>query len=121
MPSDVRPDGVATHPYGRGVKGHPFSNFGALEDELRLYGAVLPGKPVWITEWGVLGRQGDLSITAQVADYAAGFMQICRTQVKTPVAACCWYAWADGMDDGYGLVDSSGQPKPNFCQPFLAL
>ncbi|MBI5667247.1 MAG: hypothetical protein HZC41_04495 [Chloroflexi bacterium] len=121
MPPDVRPDGIATHPYGRGVKGHVFSVFGALDEEIRKYAAVLPGKPVWITEWGVLGRQGDVSIAAKVADYATGFMRICRGGLAGPVAAACWYAWADGMDDGYGLVDGNGQPKASFCAPFLAL
>ncbi|NWG18399.1 MAG: hypothetical protein HXY41_17380 [Chloroflexi bacterium] len=121
MPADVRPDGIATHPYGRGMAGHVFSNWGPLEEEIRLYAAVLPGKPVWITEWGVLGRQGDLSIAPQVADYAAGFMRICKSQFAGQVAAAIWYAWADGMDDGYGLVDAGGRPKASFTERFLAL
>lgn len=121
MPADVRPDGIATHPYGRGVAGHVFSNWGPLDEEIRLYAAVLPGRPVWITEWGVLGRQGDLSIAPQVSDYAAGFMRICKSQFAGQVAAAIWYAWADGMDDGYGLVDAGGRPKAGFTDRFLAL
>lgn len=111
MPSDVRPDGIASHPYGRGVKGHKFSNFGALDEEIRKYGAVMPGKAVWLTEWGVLDRQGDSGVAGEVGDYAAGFLNIIKSQFPGQVAAAIWYAWADGMDNGYGFVDASDKPK----------
>lgn len=111
MPGDVRPDGIASHPYGRGVRGHKFSNFGALDEEIRKYGAVLPGKPVWLTEWGVLDRQGDLGIAGEIGDYAAGFLNIIKSQFPGQVAAAIWYAWADGMDNGYGFVDAGDKPK----------
>ncbi|MEO8608282.1 MAG: cellulase family glycosylhydrolase [Chloroflexota bacterium] len=111
MPSDVRPDGISSHPYGRGVKGHKFSNFGALDEEIRKYSAILPGKPVWFTEWGVLDRQGDTGIAGDVGDYAAGFLNVIKSQFSGQVAAAMWYAWADGMDNGYGFVDSGDKPK----------
>lgn len=111
MPSDVRPDGISSHPYGRGVKGHKFSNFGALDEEIRKYAAVLPGKPVWFTEWGVLDRQGDTGLAGDVGDYAAGFLNIIKSQFSGQVAAAMWYAWADGMDNGYGFVDAGDKPK----------
>ncbi len=120
MPGDLRPDGIASHPYGRGVKGNMFSPFGALEEEIRKYAAVLPGKPVWLTEWGVLDRQGDMSIVNQVTDYAAGFMNIIKTQFQNQVAAAVWYAWADGMDNGYGLVDKNDKPKQPLYDRFKA-
>lgn len=118
MPADVRPDGIATHPYGRGVVGHKFSNFGGLDHEIRLYSGVMPGKPIWITEWGVLNIQGNMSFVNDAADYATGFMKICKGQFPGQVAAAIWYAWADSMDNGYGLVDSSGKPKPNLYDTF---
>lgn len=121
MPADVRPDGIACHPYGRGVAGHPFSVFGALEDEIRAYGVILPDKPVWITEWGVLDRQGDLSVAKQVLEYATGFMKIVREKFPDQVAAAMWYAWADGMDNGYGLVDAAGRPKRDLYDRFLKI
>jgi hypothetical protein len=78
---------------------------------IRRFADVMPGRPVWITEWGVLDRQGDDSIAGQVSQYASGFMNIIRTQFPGKVAAACWYAWADGMDNGYGLVKSNGTPR----------
>jgi hypothetical protein len=121
MPGDVRPDGIACHPYGRGVAGHMFSPFGALAEEIRTYSSVMPGKPVWITEWGVLDRQGDMSVVNSVTDYAAGFVNIAKSQFPTQVAAAIWYAWADGMDNGYGLVDGGDRPKAPLYDRFLKL
>lgn len=121
MPGDVRPDGIASHPYGRGVSGNKFSNWGPLDEEIRKYAAVMPGKPIWFTEWGVLDRQGDLGIANDVAGYASGFMNIIKGQFVGQVACAIWYAWADGMDNGYGLVDKSDKPKPVLYDTFLKL
>jgi len=121
MPADVRPDGIASHPYGRGVATNKFSPFGALEEEIQRYAAVMPGKPVWLTEWGVLDRQGDMSIVQDVNVYATGFMNIIKNQFPGQVAAAIWYAWADGMDNGYGLVDSDDKPKRGLIEKFLTL
>jgi hypothetical protein len=30
-----------------------------------------------------------------------------------------WYAWADGMHNGYGLVNTSDQPKQPLYDRFL--
>lgn len=114
MPADVRPDGIALHPYGRGQRGQRFSIFGSLSESIDRYSAVLPGKPVWITEWGVLDHQGRADVVGDVFDYAEGFMNIVKNTYPGKVATCIWYAWADGMDNGFGLVDSNGKPKPNF-------
>ena len=121
MPPDVRPDGLASHPYGRGVSGHKFSNFGPLDEEIRKYSAIMPGKPVWFTEWGVLDRQGDNSVVGDVTSYATGFINIIKSQYASQVAAAMWYAWADGMDNGYGLVAANDQPKNPLYQMFLTL
>ncbi len=121
MPGDTRPDGIASHPYGRGVLGHKFSNFGALDEEIRTYSAIMPGKPIWFTEWGVLDRQGDNSVVADVTTYATGFVNIIKTQFAGQVAAAMWYAWADGMDNGYGLVGANDQPKQPLYQKFVTL
>lgn len=121
MPADIRPDGIASHPYGRGVSGHKFSNFGPLDEEIRKYSTVLPGKPLWFTEWGVLDRQGDNSIIGDVTSYATGFINVIKSQYPTQVAAAIWYAWADGMDNGYGLVGANDQPKQPLYQKFITL
>lgn len=119
MPSHIRPDGIAFHPYGRGQAGNRFAQFGPLEESIRNWSAVMPNKPVWITEWGVLDRQNDTSIAAQVAQYASGFRNIIRDQFPGQVACAVWYAWSDGMDNGYGLVTRSNQPKQPLYDSFL--
>lgn len=121
MPPDVRPDGIAFHPYGRGVKGQRFSNWGPLSEEIEAYSAVLPGRPLWITEWGVLDYQGRSDVINDVCDYCGGFMNILKQDYAGKVAAAIWYAWADGMDNGFGLVDSSGRPKPMIYDRWRAL
>ena len=121
MPSDVRPDGIAFHPYGLGPAGNKFSNNGSLADALRIFGTLLPGKPMWISEWGVLGLQGNMDVVGDITGYASSFVNIIKGQYSGQVAAACWYAWADGMDDGYGLVDKNDQPKTPLSQRFLAM
>lgn len=121
MPSDLRPDGIAVHPYGRGPQGHMFSIFGPLDEEITKYGAVLPNKPIWLTEWGVLDRVGDMSIVNDVTSYANGFVNLIKTRFPNRVATAIWYAWADGMDNGYGLVSRDDQPKQPLFTQFVAL
>jgi hypothetical protein len=121
MPDGIRPDGIAFHPYGRGVQGHRFSNFGDLAEAIEQYSAVLPDRPVWITEWGVQDHQGRADVIDDILDYAAGFMRIAREDFAGKVAAAIWYAWADGMDNGFGLVDFNGQPKPRIHEDWRQL
>lgn len=122
LPGDARPDGIAAHPYGRGVRGHQFSNWGPLSDEINAYKDLLPGKPIWFTEWGVLDRQFNDAVATPAADYAAGFIGIVKSpEYANKIAAAMWYAWADGMDNGYGLVNASGQPREPLYSRFLKL
>lgn len=121
MPADVRPDGIAAHPYGLGPKGNSFSNNGSLEDAIRKFGAVMPDKPIWFTEWGVLDFQGNMSVVEGVTNYASGFVKIIKNQYPGKVAAAIWYAWADGMDNGYGLVDKDDKDKKPLRNAFLGL
>jgi hypothetical protein len=111
MPSNIRPDGVAFHPYGRGPAGSIFSPFGAIVEEVEKWVSVLPSKPVWITEWGVLDKQGQDSAVNDVTRYARGFLNDLNHRFPAQIAAAIWYAWADGMDNGYGLVRQNGTPR----------
>jgi hypothetical protein len=77
----------------------------------------MPGAPILITEWGVLDFPGDPA--AQVADYAIGFISRLKTLYSGKVAAAIWYAWADSMHNGYGLVNTSDQPKQPLYDKFL--
>lgn len=111
MPPNLRPDGVACHPYGRGPAGSIFSPFGPITSEVEKWLTVLPGKPVWITEWGVLDKQGQDSLANDVTNYARGFLADLNNRFPGQIAAACWYAWADSMDNGYGLVRQNGTPR----------
>lgn len=121
MPADVRPDGIAIHPYGRGVKGQRFSNWGPLDDEIKAYSPLMPGKPLWFTEWGVLDHQGRTDVIPDVTEYVNGFMDIIKNRYPGQVAAAIWYAWADSMDNGFGLVDTSAKPKPGLFEKFKSV
>ncbi len=119
MPQDVRPDGLAFHPYGRGVNGHPhYAMFGHIDESVWAYSAVLPEKPLWITEWGVLDRPRDHP--AQIARYANDMIHYLQRQYPGRIATMIWYAWAQGMHNGFGLVDGAGNPRPPLTQRFLS-
>ena len=119
MPADVRPDGLAFHPYGRGVNGHPhYAMFGHIDESVWAYSAVLPDKPLWITEWGVLDRPQDSP--AQIARYATDMIRYLKRQYPGRIAVLIWYAWAQGMHNGFGLVDQADKPRPPLTDRFLS-
>lgn len=119
MPAGVRPDGIAFHPYGVGPRGSPFNIFGVIDDAVRAWSVVMPGRPLWITEWGVLDRQGDDGLAPQVVQFATDFLNTLQHDFNGAVAAAVWYAWADTMDNGYGLVNAWNQPKEPLYSAFL--
>ncbi len=119
LPEDVVPDGIAFHPYGRGVNGHPYySMFGHIDESVWAYSAVLPEKPLWITEFGVLDRPNDSA--GQIARYAIDMIRYLKTQYPGKIAALVWYAWAQGMHNGYGIVDQAGRPRSPLTERFLS-
>ncbi len=119
LSDDVVPDGLAFHPYGRGVNGHPFySRFGHIDESVWAYSGVLPEKPLWITEFGVLDRPDDSA--GQIARYASDMVRYLKTQYPGRIATLLWYAWAQGMHNGYGLVDGAGNPRPPLTEEFLS-
>ena len=69
----------------------------------------MPNKRMWITEWGVLDQPN--STVDSVADYAKGFIQYLQARHPEKIAATIWYAWADSMHNGYGLVNAANAPK----------
>lgn len=119
LPDDARPDGLAFHPYGRGVNGHPqYSAFGHIDESVWAYSAVMPDRPLWITEFGVLDRPEDDA--GKIARYATDFVRYLKSQYPGRIAALIWYAWAQGMHNGYGLVDGAGNPRPPLTRRFLS-
>lgn len=121
MPADVRPDGIATHPYGRGPSQSPqhFRPHGLIDDEVNAFAGVMPGWPVWLTEWGVLNRP-DESPEA-IAEYAEDFIDRLKAVYSHKVAAAMWYAWGQGMDEGYGLVDQQDRPRGTLTERYIRL
>lgn len=119
LPAGIQPDGIAFHPYGRGVSGHPqYAFFGHIDESVWAYSAILPEKPLWITEFGVLDRPKDSP--SQIARYATEMIRYLKTQYPGRIATMIWYAWAQGMHNGYGIVDTVGRDRPPLTQKFLS-
>jgi hypothetical protein len=118
MPGDIRPDGIAVHPYGRGPQpGEPYAIFGHIDDLLQSMMKVQPGLPIWITEWGVLDRGFDPP--ANISNYALSFINYVKNKYGDKVASMIWYAWAETMHNGYGIVDQNSNPRALFTEQFL--
>jgi hypothetical protein len=118
MPAEIRPDGIACHPYGRGPDPKsPYAIFGHIDDELQAYLKVLPGRPVWLTEWGVLDRGGDNP--SDIATYALQFINYVKAKYSDRVAVLLWYAWAETMHNGYGIVDAQNNVRNPLTERFL--
>ena len=110
-------DGIAFHPYGRGVEfDSPYRVFGHIDVSIQAYSNVLRGKPVWMTEWGVLDRPLDSS--SDIAEYALSMVNYVNKWYPDRVAAMVWYAWVEDMDNGYSLVDSDERPRPQLYEEF---
>ena len=119
LPAGTLPDGIAFHPYGRGLNAHPYySMFGHIDESVWAYSAVLPQKPLWMTEFGVLDRPHDPP--EQIARYALDMIRYLKQQYPGKFAALVWYAWAQGMHNGYGIVDEAGRPRPPLTERFLS-
>jgi len=119
LPPDLRPDGIAVHPYMTGPLGSPFSVFGTINNAIQLWSDVLPNTPLWLTEWGILDRQGQDQYANDAADFAQGVIDICLNDFSGMVACAIWYAWADTMHNGYGLVRSNNSPREPLYTRFL--
>ena len=118
LPPDALPDGIAFHPYGRGISDHPiYEPFGHIDESVWAYSRILPSKPLWITEWGVLDRPHD--DVAHVAHYARSFIHYLKARYSSKIAAIIWYAWAQGMHNAYGLVDARDNLRPPLSDVFL--
>lgn len=117
LPSTTLLDGIAFHPYGRGVDvDSPYRVYGHIDASIQAYSAILPGKPLWVTEFGILNRLVDPS--PEIAEYAMSMLNYVDKWYGDRVAAMVWYAWAEGMDNGYGLVDEDENPRPILYEQF---
>jgi hypothetical protein len=121
MPAGIRPDGIACHPYGRGApeSDKRYMHFGLIDEEIDAYSRVMPDKAVWITEWGVLNAPNEKP--GDISKYASEFVKRMKGKYNGKVASAMWYAWAQGMHNGYGLVAENDQPRDPFYRQFLGL
>ncbi len=119
MPRSAYPDGIAFHPYGRGASQSEakYRHYGSIGESIQKYGSILPGKPLWITEWGVLNAAQENP--ADIGKYALEFISHVKARYGSKVAVMIWYAWAQGMHNGYGITDTSGNPRPGLTSEFL--
>jgi hypothetical protein len=118
LPANVRPDGIALHAYGLGPPDGvaKYSQFGDISPVVHAYSRIIDA-PVWITEWGVLNVPNEPP--SDLSRYATAFVRSLKLHYADRVAAAVWYAWADGMHNGYGLVDRSDRPKQPLYNDFL--
>lgn len=132
FPNVPLPDGIACHSYGRAgvldqkAKTFGYGLYGLIDDDVVAYSQVLPEKPIWITEWGVLDQSRPefdqrIAPTEEVADYAENFINRLKERFPGKVAATMWYAWSHYMDNGYGMVDGNGKPNGKLLEKFSKL
>ncbi|MCY4023067.1 MAG: SH3 domain-containing protein [Anaerolineaceae bacterium] len=121
MPRDLRPDGIAFHPYGRGpaFAAGKYRHFGLIDESLDAWARVMPGKPVWITEFGVLNA--DEEPVEDISKYASDFVTYLKQRYEGRVVTAIWYAWGHGMDNGFGLVDRDDLARDGFTDVFINL
>lgn len=118
LPSNAKPDGIAFHPYGRGVNGSIYAPFGHIDESIQAYSNIMPTKPLWITEWGILDRPNDPN--EDITKYATTFISYLKAKYPGKIATMIWYAWAQGMHNGYGIVDANGNPRQPLTNSFLS-
>ncbi|MBI1281912.1 MAG: TIR domain-containing protein [Anaerolineaceae bacterium] len=116
---DTRQDGIAIHPYGRGVLGSIYANFGSITEYVQNVERVFPNVAVWFTEWGVLERQNEAA--SDIAQFASGTVDLLTKDYSDHVAALIWFGWSDNMYNSYGLVDRDGKPKPYLYEWFTGI
>lgn len=121
MSRDLRPDGIAFHPYGRGpaFSAGKYRHFGLIDESLDAWAQVLPGKPLWITEFGVLNAEDEPA--QDISKYASDFISYLKQRYDGRAVNAIWYAWGSGMDNGFGLVDRDDRPIAGLTDVFIDL
>jgi len=101
-------DAVAVHPYGqRAPDGWPRSDWG-FGDMSGLFDAYLVfGLPLWVSEIGTI----DEPLQAQ---YLENVYRLARDSYSGRVQTVFWFCWSDGMVPPFGILRSSGEPKPAY-------
>jgi len=88
-------DGIGVHPY--------LININSLSNRVTQYISSSHSKPIWITEFGWE--------TSNQNDQSQYLINAFNTFNQRGVPISFWYCWSDGMNPGFGLVDSAGNKK----------
>ena len=59
-----------------------------------------------------------LDSSSDIAEYALSMVNYVNKWYPDRVAAMVWYAWVEDMDNGYSLVDSDENPRPQLYEEF---
>jgi hypothetical protein len=110
-------DGITLNAEGYGAPGASprYAPLGTIDALLAEYAEF--EKPLWITSFGVFDKPDDAP--AAVARYAVDLAYHIRSQHRTRVTALCWSNWADGLGDGFGLVDRLDRTKYPLFNEYL--
>ncbi len=121
MPRDLRPDGIAFHPYGRGpaFASGKYRHFGLIDESMDAWARVLPGKPLWITEFGVLNAEDEPA--EEIGKYSSDFIGYLKQRYEGRVVTAMWFAWGSGMDNGFGLVDLEDTARVGLTDVYITL
>lgn len=120
LPATLLPDGIACTPYGPGQGALArYTNFDDIRETLNAYLALLPDRPLWLTDWGVLDPDGDT--TDEMSNYAAPFIDAIMREYAGRVAGLLWSPWAMGMRDLSGAMQPDTQPLQPLYDRFLSV
>jgi hypothetical protein len=67
------------------------------------------GFPLWVTEIGTVDEPNQ-------AAYLENVYALARDAYAGQVSVVFWFCWSDGMVAPFGVVSSSGEPKPAYHQ-----
>lgn len=98
-------NGVATHEYGsEGATPYPGNSTGRIEPKIAQWKNAT-GKPIWITEYGVLNNPDAPYNT--VVNYTRDFMKAIEGRAETG----CYFAYGH-QHNGYPVIGSDDRPRP---------
>ena len=64
--------------------------------------------PLWITEVGT----NDMTVQALFPERTFAALAAAESSIHT--TAVFWFCWSDGMVSPFGVVDTTGKPKPSY-------
>ncbi|MEP7292509.1 MAG: cellulase family glycosylhydrolase, partial [Chloroflexota bacterium] len=105
-------DAIGVHPYTRF-----FINPANMDVDLKKMYNTFFSLPLWITEFndGGVTPENYQVVSEKMNDYD----KLLRNKLKGVVDVAIWYSWSDGMNPGFGMIDSGGNPKGRVFDAFF--